>query len=100
MTRYSEPEFVVPALEFIRANPGVTTTAVIHHLEDVFDPTGHDARLLDGRNDSHFSQKVRNLKSHNKLGNLGLVTYHKIGRNGHWWITNEGVAYLTQHPRR
>ena len=33
MTRHSEPELVIPALQFIRDNPtGVTTTDIKKHL--------------------------------------------------------------------
>ncbi len=38
-------------------------------------PNGHDTLLLKDRPDDLFSQKVRNLKSHNTLQNLNLAQY-------------------------
>ena len=59
MTNYSETELVIPALQFIRDNPaGVTTTDIKDHLTNTLHPSGHDAQILQGRNDTHFSQKV------------------------------------------
>ena len=38
-------------------------------------PNGHDTLLLKDRPDDLFSQKVRNLKSHNTLESLNLAEY-------------------------
>ncbi len=38
-------------------------------------PNGNDTLLLKNRPDDLFSQKVRNLKSHNTLENLNLSEY-------------------------
>ena len=95
MTEYSEPELITPALQFIRDNPnGVTTTEMIDHLIRVLHPSGYDMELLAGRNDTHFSQKVRNLKSHDTLTNTGLANYQRIRNNGLWTITPLGIQYL------
>ena len=95
MTEYSEPELVIPALQLIRANPqGVTTTELIEHLTRVLHPSGYDMTILQGRNDTHFSQKVRNLKSHNTLTDTGWADYQRIRRNGLWTITQSGIQYL------
>lgn len=95
MSEYSEPEFVIPALQFIRDNSsGVTTTEMIDRLINVFHPSGYDMEILQGRNDTHFSQKVRNLKSHNTLTRHGWADYQRIGRNGLWTITPRGLRYL------
>ena len=95
MTEYSERELIIPALDFIRANPqGVTTTEMIDHLIGILNPTGYDMTILNGRNDTHFSQKVRNLKSHNTLEDADLVNYQRIANNGFWTITPAGIQYL------
>ena len=100
MTEYSEPELVVPALEFIIANPqGVTTTELINYLISLLHPSGYDMKLLNGRNDSHFSQKVRNLKSHNTLTANGWAAYQRISNNGLWTITQAGERYLRARVR-
>lgn len=92
---YTESDLIVPALQFMKENPnGVTTSQLIDHLIDVLKPTGHDADILPGRKDTHFSQKVRNLKSHNTLTTKGLAEYHKVGKTGIWEITPQGYQYL------
>jgi len=95
MTKHSEPELVIPALQFIRDNPtGVTTTDMIEHLMATLHPSGYDMQILQGRNDTHFSQIVRNLKSHDTLIKNGWVNYQRVGRNGLWTITPRGAQYL------
>ena len=49
-------------------------------------PQGIDAEILNNRKDSHFSQKVRNLKSHDTLERLGYANYN----DGRFYITDEG----------
>jgi hypothetical protein len=91
VTDYSEHEFVIPSLQFMRLHPsGITTTQLIEHLTSVFQPTDHDADIINGRNDSYFSQKVRNLKSHNTFEKDNLATYS----NGIWTITLQGRQYV------
>lgn len=95
MTEYSEPELVIPALKFMRDNPsGVTTTQLINHLIDMLQPSGHDMETLNGRSDTYFSQKVRNLKSHNTLVRHNWAKYRKIDNVGVWEITPEGLEHL------
>jgi len=95
MRQYSEPELVIPALKFMRDNPsGVTTTQLINHLIAVFHPSGHDMQIIVGRNDTYFSQKVRNLKSHNTLERKHLAEYRSVGRQGLWSITPKGLEYI------
>jgi len=97
MTEYSESEFIVPALKFMRDNlRGINTTQLIHHLEDIFKPSGHDAEIIKGRNDTYFSQKVRNLKSHNTLRKSGWTIYQNKARNGIWTITPKGLKYIEE----
>ena len=95
MTRHSELELVIPALQFIRDNPtGVTTTDIKNHLIATIHPSREDMDILQGRSDSKISQIVRNLKSHDTLTKHGWVTYQRILGNGFWTITPRGRQYL------
>ena len=95
MTRYSEPELVIPALVYIRDNPGgVYTSQLIRHLTALLKPDGHDMKILNNRKDTHFSQKVRNLTSHGTLEKKNLARYTQAGKYGTWEITREGLQYL------
>lgn len=64
--RISERDLVVPALEIMDGRPDgcVSTSDLIQELEDLFSPGGRDAEILEGRSDTYFSQKVRNMISH------------------------------------
>jgi hypothetical protein len=72
----------------------MTTTDLIAALDNQFEPSGEDAEILEGRSDTRFSQKVRNLVSHrgyaNGLETNGYAVYDK-GRSG-WTITPAGRA--------
>lgn len=64
--RISESELVVPTLRLLEAGNAdwLTTADLIKKLSGLFAPTGTDAKILDGRSDTYFSQKVRNIISH------------------------------------
>lgn len=88
---YAESDLVVPALFAIaQHSAGLATEALIPILTEVMHPEGKDATLLAGRKDTHFSQKVRNLKSHDTLERKGLAEY----RDGLFYITPRGREYL------
>lgn len=72
---YTEAEIRREALvELAKSTNGTLTTSdLIHRLESRLAPTGKDAEIAEGRSDSYFSQKVRNLISHRNHG-TGLVT--------------------------
>lgn len=90
---YSEPDLVIPALWVLNcSNAPVTTSSLIAALTRYLKPTGHDAAIISGRNDTYFSQKVRNLKSHDTLVRRGLAT----NRGVRWKITAKGIAYLKE----
>jgi hypothetical protein len=57
---------IIPALQFAAesADGSITTSELIGNLTDKFNPTGKDAEIINNRNDTYFSQKVRNLVSH------------------------------------
>ncbi len=78
--RITERELILPALFLINLRKGITTSDLIAELTDLMHPSGEDAEILDGRKDSKFSQKVRNLVSHNTLERLGYATYQSICR--------------------
>ena len=91
---YSEPELIIPALKIFKEyERGVSTSRLIRILTERLRPTGRDAQILSNRRDTHFSQKVRNLKSHNTLTGKGVATYE----NGIWRITGEGERYLEEN---
>lgn len=75
MHRIPEDELIVPALELLEEAPNgqMATSDIIAELIERFRPQGEDAQILDGRHDTKFSQKVRNLKSHKTLLKLGYA---------------------------
>jgi hypothetical protein len=82
---YSESEIVLPALETLlhkgRDN-GTSTSEMITELRGRLRPSGIDLMILKGRNDDHFSQKVRNLVSHDTLSKKGFATYRVTAQPG------------------
>lgn len=90
-TNYTESELIIPALEYLAAcKTPASTSDLINYLEKSLLPSGHDAMIMPSRKDSFFSQKVRNLKSHDSLKRLGLA----IHRKGKWEITKTGRVFL------
>ena len=79
-------------------NGRLTTTELIKVLSDRMNPTGHDAQIADGRSDTYFSQKVRNLVSHRNqatgLQARGLAEYDSDEES--WTITGQGRAYVVK----
>jgi predicted HNH restriction endonuclease len=86
---YSESDLVVPALvEIERHAEGIGTRALLVALRRSLRPEGDDLLLLKGRSDDRFSQKVRNLKSHNTLERQGFATFEELNRE--YFITDKG----------
>lgn len=75
-------------------------TDLIGEMEAHFQPVGEDAQIIDGRHDTKFSQKVRNLVSHREGGasmfTKGYAIYHPESESIE--ITDEGRAFLDQVP--
>ncbi len=100
MPRITEEQLILPALYLMDISPSrsITTTAMKEALVDIFKPTGEDAELSPSRQtDTLFTQKVRNLKSHDTLENLGYAVYHsKVDgeRSGRFTLTQHGKDYL------
>src|SRR5580704_9637753 len=79
--RIAERELVDPALECLYNSEAgeISTTELRDHLTRVFEPEGEDTAILDGRVDTKFDQKVRNLKSHKTLEKTGQVEATRKG---------------------
>ena len=87
MPTYSESDLVVPALAILAANPnGITTSDLSKELRERLDPSDDDLTILANRNDDKFSQKVRNLRSHETLEKKGFATF----TGGKFIITDAG----------
>lgn len=74
MSCYSEREIIPVVIEIIRKNPGIRTSQIIDEARRIMRPSGEDLEPLDNRNDDKFSQKVRNIKSHNSIASLVITT--------------------------
>lgn len=101
MARIRERDLVIPALRAAARNGGtISMTNLIDEMIAEFDPSGEDAEILDGRHDSKFSQKVRNLVSHREspssMFSQGYAIYHKDGESIE--ITKSGISFLDQVP--
>lgn len=94
----TEGDLIVPALRLLAesGNGFMPTSDLIDALEAHFEPDGEDAEILRDRNDTKFSQKVRNLVSHrdNRTGleARGLARYDS--ENKGWHITDAGRALV------
>lgn len=95
MDRITESQLVLPALYIISKtdNGFISTSNLIAELEKIMHPTGMDADILAGRNDTYFSQKVRNLKSHDTLCKPGYADNHADG----FRITDLGRTMVANH---
>jgi predicted HNH restriction endonuclease len=91
MPTYSESDLIIPALEIIAEHPeGIPTAKLSKELRRRLRPTGDDLAALAHRQDDKFSQKVRNLKSHDTLERKGFCIFS----NEKYKITREGREFL------
>lgn len=89
--RITESELVLPSLYLMKQNKGlIRTSALITQLEYILKPEGMDAQILPNRKDTYFSQKVRNLKSHDTLERDGYAIYS----DGQFHITEKGISFV------
>lgn len=95
MARITESQLVLPALYLLSKseNGFVSTSDLITKLTEVMNPTGQDAAILAGRTDTYFSQKVRNLKSHDTLQRQGYADNFSDG----FKITPLGETLVSTH---
>lgn len=90
--RIQESDLVLPALFCLYSSGSkyLSTTDLIDNLRLILKPTGADLEILAGRTDDKFSQKVRNLKSHDTLAKDKLASHVTDG----FKILSEGQKYL------
>jgi len=92
---YTESELILPALAFLNSGSNVKTSNLVTNLQDMLKPTGRDAKIIAGRSDTYFSQKVRNLQSHKALQRRGLAT---LNSNTHeWTISEKGKSLISEN---
>lgn len=83
MSNYTEDQIADVAITIIRDNPGIRTSGLIYEARRIMRPDGEDLEILEGRNDDKFSQKVRNLKSHDTIADR----VRTVGeRNRQWFL--------------
>lgn len=95
--RIKEGDLIIPALKFLynAKDYTLTTTELIELLTKHFNPSGEDAEILANRNDTKFSQKVRNLKSHNTLVLYAIYRENQNCPSGSFTLNSEGIKYIT-----
>ena len=82
-SRITETELILPSLYLMKLNGGtITTSDLISKLRDIMKPSGEDLKILSGRTDDKFSQKVRNLKAHSTFERFGYAQYKGGARSG------------------
>lgn len=96
---YTENDLIIPTLALLAdaGDQGLTTTEIKDILLGQLELSPDDLRILSGRNDTHFSQQVRNLVSHDTLTKKGLAMYEAGRPSGRLWITDEGKKFLAEH---
>lgn len=92
MSRITEQDLILPALFLMsmQSDGSISTSTLIRKLEALMKPTGIDMEVLAGRNDTRFSQIVRNLKSHNTFEKYGYAENINQG----FRITPEGKRFV------
>jgi hypothetical protein len=95
MARITEKELILPSLYLlnIEENKTLSTTDLISKLRVLLKPDDEDLEIISGRSDDKFSQKVRNLKSHNTLTNSNFCTY----QDNHFTLNDIGEEYLIRN---
>ena len=95
--RITEEDLVLPSLLIMESQDGFATTADLNDKlrKNFFKKIlPEDLKIIAGRKDDYFSQKVRNLKSHNKFQKLGYAKYCETGRE--WKLTSKGKDKIQQ----
>ncbi len=94
MKRIGEKQLVLPSLFLMSlSEKGLFTSELIPKLRDLLKPSGEDLKILKGRNDDKFSQKVRNLISHNAFEKDDFARH----KNGIILLTESGRSYLQEN---
>lgn len=88
----------MPTLALLSEHPeGLHTSAIIQQLENRLELSPEDSERNPSRDDSRFSQIVRNLVSHKTMIQKGLVQYGAEDRDRVHIITRLGEEYLIRH---
>jgi len=87
MSCYSENEIIPVVLDIIASHPGIRTSELIAEARRIMRPSGEDLTILNDRSDDKFSQKVRNIKSHDSI----IEHVRTEGQRDRRW-------YLKDHP--
>lgn len=94
--RYTEKELIYPALYFInKYDAEMNMSNLIDTLSQNLDISDEDREILFGRNDTRFSQKVRNLISHGTL-----TPYFEYVDDKRYKINSLGIDYLSNPNNR
>lgn len=93
MDRSTERIFRIPFMVIINNKKNATTSTIINELRVFFQPEGHDAKIIKGRNDDYFSQKIRNVISHGSLKTMIVF----LDKTRGWELTEEGKKFLDEH---
>lgn len=95
MARITERELILPSLYLlnIEKNKTLSTTDLINNLRILLKPDEEDLATISGRSDDKFSQKVRNLKSHDTLTKLNFCSY----QDNQFTLTDLGEEYLIRN---
>lgn len=94
MPVYTERKLISPFLFLVYKYPGIKMEKIIPMMIEAMKPSDKDALKATGRNDTYFSQKVRNLKSHRSSNKMDLYT--NIDNEGRYTITEAGMKILEQ----
>lgn len=98
MARMLEADILVPTLKGLAAYGCMDTAARLGYLQGVLILSVEDNEILNGRNDTRFSQIVRNQVSHrNDEGNIvaeGFATYNS--GTGELCITEKGRKLIAR----
>lgn len=98
--QYTEADMRIEVLrELDMSSTGsLTTTQLIDRLTNRLNPTGKDAKIIEGRSDTHFSQKVRNVVSHREqstsIFRTSWAEYDSDLNGGTLTITDQGRRYI------
>ncbi|MDR3244057.1 MAG: HNH endonuclease [Elusimicrobiota bacterium] len=92
--RIPEQELILPSLYLMQLNNDhISTSELINKLREIMKPSGEDLEIAPKRNDDRFSQKVRNLKSHNTFEKYDYAEY----KNEQFYITTNGRNHVNQN---
>jgi hypothetical protein len=91
---------MIPALRCAALRPGgcISTSDLIQELTEEFEPDGEDAVILDDRNDSKFTQIVRNIKVHWERRTSMFSRGYAVRSEDGLCITEEGRTFLQSIP--